>query len=985
MTRHEQNRRRDLVHPLALLALAMVPVACDDSGQPSTEVIDCVGCEHDLRDDLDVTAPACPPSWRIDGECVVPELVPDEPAELGPEGWPCPAGWVPASVGTCAPLPLASDCPEGTFALADGECSASWTCPDGWERAESGFGCVSPRDVAVCPRGERRLPDGRCLGTWACAPGWQPIEDGQGCEPAPTPACDAGALPLPDGSCADAWACLPGWFRADDGLGCTPGFDACDEGPLVGGGCRVGTTPRSSEAFFVVPDEVQNDRALTLAEALERAQDGDLIEMARGRYELPSEALHAITLRGIEPEVRIVGSVVLGERARLENLALGERGDRAILRVTGEARLDGVRAAPGEIRVDGELRAIRCELGSVRVLEGGFARIERSTVVAAGLGLVVDGGILELVGAQLRGRLEVAAGTAKLVDVAVEDTEVRPVDAAQIWVGAEAELKVERLHVRSQAKYAMEVDGALAARHLSLHGAFIAMAVRGEARVFAADLGGAVEATNGAVMHVHDSLVEGPLLASEPETLLRVHKAWIQAEGAPDAIHVTEGAAAAISQVRLRGFERAGLWVEDGASAVAENVVIAGDEAFAAVWAEDAEVWLGGALVEGPRNGLIAKGADARLDVMRSVVRGAEDLGVLSWSGARVRLDASEVRDLRLAAVALQGRLVLDQVSLRGGETGALASRGELALTDCIVRDAVVGLESVEGTVIARRTRITEATDGVRLEGGRFAGNELVIEKGKVGLEISAGAAAWLVDVSVYRLAAFGVHVADGGLVAERLRVDLTGKAALSVGPRGEAMVDLADLGRASRGVFVSGGSLEATGVRVDRTRAGAIVRRGGRVALEAALFTRTGSGLQAGDDESALLAANVVVRDTLDREADGVTATNGGRVVLDRFRIMRPAGTGVRAAGGRVAAVVGVVVGSRTGDGIVSDSGGQVSLAYVLTRGNEGAGLAVRGGSLWAMRVESTSNGLGIEDPAAAAVLHEVRIAGNTKDRSFY
>ena len=350
---------------LALVALALTAAGCDEVGEPG-----------DVRD----TSPVCP------AESVLLE----EGGDACSAPWRCEGSWTAADGFGCAPPPLRDDCPEGTFALADGACSTPWSCPEGWRRDD----------------------------------------DGPGCRP-PTPADCPDSWPLPSGGCAEGWACAEGWRPAADGAGCEPIYDPCPFGrPVLGGGCDdLGVNDCAwppvglgGDALFVSPKATAGDADgslgrpfASLDDALGAASPGAIIALDAGAHAFSPEArpLKAITLVGrCARQTRVTTPIeVTGARVTLRGLTLEARGAEVGLRLTdADATLDRVQivhaSGDGLVAEGGAVTATRLRVADVggdgaRVTRGGslscdgclFERARRSLVRATGDGARDDRGV----------------------------------------------------------------------------------------------------------------------------------------------------------------------------------------------------------------------------------------------------------------------------------------------------------------------------------------------------------------------------------------------------------------------------------------------------------------------------------------------------------------------------------------------------------------------------------------------------------------
>lgn len=268
-------------------------------------------------------------------------------ADVGAPAWPCREGWRTSADGI--------SCEPDATPCADGACE--WPCVEGWARGEAG---CAPPPLPDCPGGRFAYPGG-CSAEWPCPADWSRIQ-GIGCAPA-RDRCALGTRPDWDGRC--------------DRLG----FDACEEAAAPPGAIHVdGEAGEDGDGTARRP-------LRTLADGLARAEPGDVVVLAPGRYSAP--AVVGVELRGRCADEVWVATPMLGDGAALRGLALDAS-------EVAPALAPGAAVELSEVRVAGASAGLSVPAGARLVGRGlALSGAGPGVLVAAGATLLCERCLVE--------------------------------------------------------------------------------------------------------------------------------------------------------------------------------------------------------------------------------------------------------------------------------------------------------------------------------------------------------------------------------------------------------------------------------------------------------------------------------------------------------------------------------------------------------------------------------------------------------------
>ncbi len=801
------------------------------------------------------------------------------PAAAAPSAtWPCPAGWVPSSLGGCGPAAVLC-APDGGAA------------PDACESVPAGAPLVALPDGGIAGRWrEPDAPGGAPAATWspvagfvACPAGWALDGDGV-CMPA-EPRCEAPSEALPGGSCVPrASASCDGAVPADVPAGATivrvrtgapaEGADGSAERPFASIARALEAAP--ADAWVIVAPGTYAERVVVEGRAVhlrgacwERTEIRAPAEATGGGAVFVGGAsarldLGDVTVGGPNVGVWVErGAALRAARVRVERSV---RAGVYVREAGSRGELDDVLVRDVAARGDGDSgQGVRAGGGGALVLRDvAVVRATRIGVEAVGAGATVE-------------------GERVLVRDVREDREAMFTHGGVVASGG-AFVRLRGAVVRGA--YANGATARLAGSRVALEDAVIAdvaASVGGAAYGLHAETGGAVSARRAAL---RGCAGEGARAEHEGSSLT-LEDVTVLGSGGPGA-YAIDGASLALARVALVGNYATGVGVYRGARASLEDVVVratrarAGDgrlgrgaEAF-----EGATLTARGLLVEDVREvGVMAAGEGSRVTLTDAAVRatlprasGEAGLGLFAVDGAA--LDATRVRlqgNHDVAAMAQAGALtfrdgvILDtRPSVRAGQAVAVGLGGEATVERSVLQGAVdIGAvafgagSSLTLRDVAVRDVASRAHDGGggwgvgAFHGGLVAAEGLLVERasraGVIAYADDAGVE--LRDAVVRDLRGTGPGYGAGVIAVDRGHVDAARVAV--VGAAGAGVVATAYTGRSA---VVYGATVRAADLFVRGVRASGVDDASPRA-------PRVAYGLHAGRD-CALEAARATVVD---------------------------------------------------------------------------------------------------------------------------
>lgn len=839
------------------------------------------------------TAPPAlvPPAPPDEGDLADPGFVkaPEPPvvtatAAAAPAPGPCPMGWetIPLGAGhRCEPPPTRTDCAPDEQATLTGSCrSFGVACPaDGWPAGLPTNGTILYVDPEVAPGG--------------------------------------------DGSLAQPFAQLPvAVARAPEGAilalktGTHVGPVTLDRPMTLWGACAAGTTltADATEEDSVVrvagPDVFVRDLRVSgprmgitagregvstpASLRLERVELADLVRRGLTGFEGTSVEARELWVHdiGVRPSNGLEGHNVLASGGDLSVAeAVLERGARIAARVEGGGRLHLERVAIREIALDADEFAVglaavegsRLELRGVlvedvaqfasyasfqSVIDAEFLvvrhvrpMLEQGYELGCALYLV-DGAQADLRGASIRGVhlhaiLTYDAGTR----VRIADTWIGEVTRQQlrstVVSTTGSRIEVERLWIDDPAGVlVLDPESSGAVRDLTLRWEGAAGGETASGLLVAL---GAHSVTATAVDVVGATGID----VSDPGSHMRVHGLWVrQARRTSFAVAASQGGTLELENARLEGSEETAIGVWEGATLLAEDVVVVD-----------------------PGFGVGAVSA-SEVSLTRVRVEGARKVGIWLEGGT------SRVEDLEV-------------VDPGPGATVAFVA----------IDDAQVEL---------RRARLhSPVKDGIRVWArSHLEAEDVLVEAGGAGapgfgIVVQAEASAEVERVLVDGYT-FGVY-ADGRLVARDVHVQGDDALQDAVGFGGSGALELYRgriTGVRGLALWTSGpGALLAEDVVVDRVERsmgglgfGVAATDGARLDIQRGRLSGTGfAGVFAAED-SVVQARDLVVQDASSEPCDlcaygavaaGVFAQDSATIDLERFELLRLDSAGVYVRGG--------------------------------------------------------------------------------------